>query len=161
MPEVISDTSSLQYLHQLGLLNLLPRLVGRVIIPQAVFDELEAGRALGHDLPDITSLAWLDVRAPSSSQRIASPQLGRGEIEVLALALELPEGGAVVIIDDAKARAAAVKLNLKLTGTLGVLLDAKRAGLIAALAPHLDHLDRLGFRLAPHTRSAVLELAGE
>lgn len=162
MPEVISDTSPLQYLHQLGLLDRLPRLVGRVVVPQAVVDELEAGRALGHDLPDVTALGWVGVRVPASSQQhVASPDLGRGETDVLGLALELPKGGAVVIIDDAKAREAAVRLGLKLTGTLGVLLDAKRAGLIPAVAPHLDRLDALGFRLAPHTRAAVLKLAGE
>ena len=161
MPEVVSDTSPLQYLHQLGLLELLPRLVGRVTVPQAVVDELEAGRTLGHNLPDVTSLGWVGVRAPASTQHVASPDLGRGEIEVLALALELSKGGSVVIIDDAKAREAAVRFGLKLTGTLGVLLDAKRAGLIAAVEPQLDRLDALGFRLAPHTRAAVLKLAGE
>ena len=80
---------------------------------------------------------------------------------MLALALEMPKGGAVVLIDDAKAREAAGRLGLKLTGTLGVLLDAKHARLIAAVAPHLDRLDVFGFRLAPHTRAAVLKLAGE
>ena len=161
MPEVISDTSPLQYLHQLGLLDLLPRLVGHITVPQAVVDELEAGRALGHNLPDVTSLGWASVRSPASTQQAASPDLGRGETEVLALALELPTGGAVVIIDDAKAREAAGRLGLNLTGTLGVLLDAKRAGLIVAVAPQLDNLYALGFRLAPHTRAAVLKLAGE
>lgn len=75
MPEVVSNTSPLQYLHQLGLLDLLPRLVGRVTVPQAVVDELEAGRSLGHDLPEVTSLAWVTVRIPSS-QRVTSPELG-------------------------------------------------------------------------------------
>jgi predicted nucleic acid-binding protein len=161
LPEVISDTSPLQYLHQLGLLDLLPQLVGQVAVPQAVVDELEEGRALGHDLPDVTSLGWIGVRVPASTQYVASPTLGRGETEVLALALELPKGGAVVIIDDAKAREVAGRLGLRLTGTLGVLLDAKRAGLIAEVGPQLDRLDALGFRLAPQTRTGVLKLAGE
>ena len=160
MPEVVSNTSPLQYLHQLGLLDLLPRLVGRVTVPQAVVDELEAGRALGHDLPDVTSLAWVTVRTPAAPH-VTYPELGRGETDVLSLALELPAGEMVVILDDAQAREAASRLGLKLTGTLGVLLDAKRAGLIPAVEPHLDRLDALGFRLAGHTRSAVLRLAGE
>jgi uncharacterized protein len=160
LPEVVSNTSPLQYLHQLGLLDLLPRLVGRVTVPQAVADELEAGRLLGHDLPDVTSLAWVTVSTPAS-QHVTSPELGRGELDVLSLALELPTGEAVVIIDDAKAREAAGRLGLKFTGTLGVLLDAKRAGLIPALRPHLDRLDALGFRLERQTRAAVLRLAGE
>lgn len=161
MPDVVSNTSPLQYLHQLGLLDLLPRLVGRVTIPRAVVDELEAGRSLGHDLPEVTSLGWVIVRVPATSQHVTSSDLGRGETDVLRLALELPAGGAVVILDDARARVAAGKLGLKFTGTLGVLLDAKRAGLIPAVNPHLDRLDALGFRLARHTREAVLRIAGE
>ncbi len=160
MPEVVSNTSPLQYLHQLGLLDLLPRLVGRVTVPRAVADELEAGRALGHDLPEVNSLAWVVVREPAT-QHVTWPELGRGETDALNLALELPAGEAVVILDDARAREAAGRLGLKFTGTLGVLLDAKRAGLIPALEPYLDRLDALGFRLARQTRSVVLKLSGE
>ena len=75
------------------------------------------------------------------------------------LALELHE--AVVVLDDALARRVAETLGLRLTGTLGLLLDAKRAGLIAAVGRLLDQLEALRFRLAVHTRAAVIKLAGE
>jgi hypothetical protein len=75
------------------------------------------------------------------------------------LALESPD--AVVVLDDLLARQAAEVLHLKLTGTLGLLLDAKQAGLIPAVSPLLDQLQALRFRLAPLTRTAVLKLAGE
>jgi predicted nucleic acid-binding protein len=52
-------------------------------------------------------------------------------------------------------------LQLRLTGTLGVLIDAKRAGIIPTVRPLLDQLQSLGFRLAPPARAAVLKLAGE
>lgn len=163
MPEVISNTSPLQYLHQLGLLDLLPRLVGRVTVPGAVVAELEAGRALGYDLPDVTSLGWVVVRAPAASSRakVLSPDLGPGEADVLRLALESPAGDALVILDDMSAREAARGFGLKFTGTLGVLLEAKRAGLLPEVRPHLDRLDALGFRVARETRLAVLRRAGE
>lgn len=161
MPEVVSNTSPLQYLYQLGLLDLLRQLVGRVTVPEAVVEELEAGRALGLDLPDITSLGWVIVRTPASPPREFSPDLGRGETDALRLALESPVGGVKLILDDSKAREAAGRLGLKFTGTLGVLLEAKRAGLLAAVRPHLDRLDELGFRVAGETRLAVLRLAGE
>lgn len=161
MPEVISNTSPLQYLHQLGLLDLLPRLVGRITIPQAVVEELEAGRSLGHDLPEVAALPWVGVRAPAASPRAFSPDLGRGETDVLRLALESPAGDVAVILDDMRAREAAGRFGLKLTGTLGVLLYAKRAGLLPEVKTHLDRLDALGFRLSPRTRAAVLGLAGE
>jgi hypothetical protein len=85
--------------------------------------------------------------------------LGPGESHVLALALEMP--GAVVIVDDFLARRTAEALHIPLTGTLGVLLAAKRAGLIGEIAPLLDNLQNLRFWVSPVTRTAVLKLAGE
>jgi predicted nucleic acid-binding protein len=66
-----------------------------------------------------------------------------------------------VILDDALGRRAAELLGIPMTGTLGLLLDARKAGLVHAIAPLLDQLDALGFRLSAVTRSAVLKLAGE
>lgn len=85
--------------------------------------------------------------------------LGPGETQVLMLALESSD--TFVVLDDALARQLAEALGLRLTGTLGLLLDAKRAGLLPAVGPLLDRLQALRFRLAPHTRAAVLRLAGE
>lgn len=56
MPDVIVDTSVLQYLHQLGLLQLLARLYGRVIVSPAVAEEVRRGRELGIDLPDLAEV---------------------------------------------------------------------------------------------------------
>ena len=160
MPEVICNTSPIQYLHRLDLLHILRALTGGVIVPPAVVDELGEGRALGVNLPDLSTLGWVTVRRPVSE--VAVPlvtNLGPGEAEALMLALELRE--AVVVLDDALARRVAETLGLNLTGTLGLLLDAKRAGLIPAVGPLLDQLEALRFRVAPHTRTAVLKLAGE
>lgn len=160
MPEVFSNTSPLQYLHQINLLYLLPALAGRVVVPAAVEAELAAGRRAGVDLPDPRALDWVTIRSPASAPALPLvTDLGPGETEVLALALEAPE--AIVILDDALARRVAGMLHLRLTGTLGILLDGKRAGLIPAVAPLLDRLQELRFRIAPQTRSAVLARAGE
>lgn len=66
-----------------------------------------------------------------------------------------------MILDDALARRYAHVLNLRMTGTLGVLLKAKETGLLPAVAPVLDRLENLRFRVHPETRQAVLKLAGE
>lgn len=161
MPEIISNTSPLQYLHQLGLLEFLPRLVGQIIIPQAVVEELEAGRTLGLDLPDVSSLGWITIRSPKSEGGVLFTDLGRGETDVIRLALEMPSGAAVLILDDRLARKTAAEQGLEFTGTLGVLLDAKRVGIVSAVSPYLDRLDSLGFYLARQTREAILKLAGE
>ena len=160
MSDVICNTSPIQYLHQLQLLHILPALAGRVIIPPAVVEELSQGRTSGINLPDVNVLKWVEIRRPVSE--LAVPlvtDLGSGETEVLMLALEMRE--AVVVLDDDLARRVAETLGLRLTGTLGLLLDAKKAGLIPAIAPLLEQLQTLRFRVAPHTRVAVLKLAGE
>ena len=160
MPEVICNTSPIQYLHQLGLLRLLPDLVKRVIVPPAVIEELAAGRAAGINLPDLESLNWIVVRRPASESALPLiADLGPGETEVLMLALEIE--GSVVILDDSLARQVAETRGIHLTGTLGLLLDAKRSGLILQVAPLLDQLQSLRLRLALHTRTAILKLAGE
>ncbi len=135
MPEVFSDTSPLQYLHQLDLLHILPALAGRIAVPPSVEKELLVGRNLGINLPDLVTLEWLEIRRPTS--RPALPlvnDLGPGETETL---------------------------KISFTGTLGLLLDAKKRGLIPALRPQLDRLQALRFRLASHTWRTILQLAGE
>jgi len=131
-----------------------------VIVPPAVVAELAEGRALGMNLPDLTLFNWVTVRRPVSE--LAVPlvtSLGPGETEALMLALE--SGKEVVVLDDGLGRRVAETLGLRLKGTLGLLLDAKQAGLIPTVGPLLDQLDVLRFRVAPHTRTAVLKLAGE
>ena len=160
MADVICNTSPMQYLHQVNLLRIIPSLVGQVLIPPAVNAELAVGRSLGLDLPDPAHLDWVTIRARSRFDPVSIlPGLDAGEVEVLALALQC--GDAIVILDDAVARQAAHSLGVRLTGTLGLLLDAKRAGLITRIESVLDTLQSLRFRLARQTRALVLGLAGE
>ena len=160
MPEVITDTSPIQYLYQINQLNLLPTLYKQVKMPQAVADELAQGRAQGISLPDPNSLSWMTLcPVPSSILIPEFPNLGAGEREAISLATTIPDS--LVILDDALARGYAQQLNVAITGTLGVLLKGKQAGYVGAIAPLLEELDILKFRLAPATRAAVLKLANE
>ena len=160
MPEVICDVSPIQYLHQAGLLDLLRLRYGTITIPTAVAAELREGTLRGVDLPAFEALDWIRVRKPPGGLLLPIvADLGAGEREVLALGTETLYS--VVILDDALARQYACSLNLTLTGTLGVLLKAKETGLIPAVAPVLERLQHLRFRMDPETRQAVLRLAGE
>lgn len=67
MPEIICDTSPLQYLHQLEVLDFVKTLVGQLTLPSAVVAELEEGRARGVDLPNPRELNWVTIRTPLSS----------------------------------------------------------------------------------------------
>lgn len=160
MPEAIIDTSPIQYLYQTNLLDLLTTLYNRIIIPQAVADELSEGRSQGVALPDPISRSWIRLLQVKESDLVPSlPNLGMGEREAISLAITIPDS--LVILDDALARRYARELNVTFTGTLGVLLKAKQSGYINAITPVLDQLNTLGFRLAPATRIAVLNLANE
>lgn len=125
------------------MLNLLPQLAGSVLVPPAVAQEIMVGRRAGVSLPELTSLVWLEVRHPQRKQEGQwLSDLGPGEAEVLMLGLELDQS--IVVLDDALARRVAEALGLKLTGTLGILLDAKRAGYIAAVGPYSINLTNCG-----------------
>ena len=159
MPEVVSSTTPLQYLHQAGVLEVLPRLYGRIVVPSAVADELRAGLEAGVEVPDLSFLDWIEIRSVEPSPWPVARDIHRGEAEVLALTGASP--GTLMILDDLAARRHAKLLGLKFTGTLGVLLRAKREGLIPTVAPVLDKMEECGFRLAGSTRTEVLALAGE
>ncbi len=160
MPNVIVNTSPIQYLHQTNLLDLLPTLYKTLLIPQAVVDELADGIALGVSLPNISSLSWIKIRQPQSSLILPLvTELGAGEREALALAREIKDS--LVILDDRLARRYGRLLGIQFTGTLGVLLRAKQEGYLVKIAPILDRLDALNFRLATSTRHSVLKIAGE
>lgn len=160
MPDLICDTSPLQYLHQLGLLDVLSELAEQVRVPPAVVEELAEGRAQGVNLPSPQKHAWITIQLPDSAPALLLvTDLGPGEREVLALALESDD--CVAVLDDKVARRSARRLDLQFTGTLGLLLDAKTGNLIETVAPYLDRLDDLNFHLAPETKQLILHRAGE
>lgn len=161
MPEeVISDTSPIQYLYQAECLDLLPQLYGSLTVPHGVAQEIAIGREQGISLPDLSELAWLRLQAaPALPALLQTADLGLGEREVLALAADRPT--ARVLLDERLARHFAKRLEIPYTGTLGVLLRAKKKGHLPAVRPLIDRLQELGFWLAAATRRAVLEIAGE
>src|SRR5215510_14888108 len=105
MAIVIADTSPLQYLFQVGLLDILERLFAAVQVPDAVRDELEAGRSRGFDVPDPAAFPWMQVTTTTHLPPIQRPELGSGERAALALALQ--SSASLVLLDDGAARAVA------------------------------------------------------
>ncbi len=160
MPDVISDTSPIQYLYQVELLDLLFRLYKEITIPQAVETELAEGREHGVRLPSTGQMSRFKIGIAPLEETLKLPtSLGRGEREVLALASVTPDS--LLLLDDALARQHARSLGLRFTGTLGILLKAKQSGFKVAIQPVLDELEGKGFRLDRKTRAAVLKLAHE
>jgi len=148
---VVSNSSPLIALDRIGQLDLMRALLAEVVVPPAVIHEVFADR----DPP-----AWLRVIAPAVTlDDTASPTLGRGEREAIALAVETRARR--IILDDLPARRLAASLGLPVIGTAGLVLAAKNTGLVPAVAPLLDQLVAAGFRLSPTVIAAVLAAAGE
>lgn len=148
---VVSNSSPLIALDRIGQLELLRSLVGEIAVPPAVGREVFA---------DASPPSWIRVvTASSTSDEITSPTLGRGEREAIALAAEL--GARWLILDDLPARRVAASLGLPVIGTVGLLLAAKRAALLSAVAPVLEQLTAAGFRLSASVLQSTLTAAGE
>jgi hypothetical protein len=155
--DVVSNTSPLLYLDRLGRLDLLPRLVGKVLVPAQVEQEIARGLALGRKVPDLHAQPWIEIRRAAVEHDY--PALGAGERGALDLARSLP--GATVILDDGAARAWAARLGIACVGTVGLLVEAKRRGHLERVSPDLDRLAGLGFRMAPALRLRALAESGE
>ena len=157
MPDVwVVDASPLITLDQIGCVHLLARLSLEVMVPRGVIAEVSAGpmaltveklgphRAVPVDRPDPRVAAW---------------DLGAGETEVLSWIIGNP--GAIAILDDRAARQCASTFGIRARGTIGVLLDAKRAGLLTAVAPLIEKLRSGGLYLSDTVIENALKIAGE
>ena len=162
MPDrvVVCNTSPLLYLHQIGHLDLLRLLYERVKIPAAVHAELRDGAERGIDTPPLDQCPWIDVEPVRDTTLLPVViDLGAGEAEAIALALSFPDS--LLILDDSLGRRIARLNRLTLTGTLGVLVKAKQAGLLPAVAPVIEALQRTTMYLTRDLISNVLRESGE
>ena len=158
MPVWVSNTSPICYFARLGLLDILRELLGQVRVPPAVVDEIDTGRALIPELPDLRTIDWVRIDSGPSPE-ISSIQLGPGEAEALALAGSLSD--VCILLDDFQAREQAVERGIPARGTLALLVMAKEKGLIQEVRPLIERLEKMGFRLSDAVREAVLALARE
>ncbi len=141
---VVADTSPLNYLIRLGLVDGLHRLYDRVLVPQAVLMEMrhpgapQAVRAWAQSPP-----AWLEMIEVERLDRTLASGLGNGEREAISLALTLDAD--ILLIDEQLGRKEATARRLRPVGTLAIVLEAALLG-EADLSASLASLERLGFR---------------
>jgi hypothetical protein len=159
MPAFV-NTSPIILLAKVGRLGLLRTLYGDVVVPFAVATELRAkGEASFHETESFLQSVQVQSLANSMLSRALSADLGAGEAEVIALAADVP--GALVVMDGAEGRRVARGLGLYVTGTVGVLTEAKARGHIPAIAPLLDQLVSHGLWLSERMRRIILDAASE
>lgn len=138
MPETaIVDTSALIALEKIDLLDILCKLYANIILPEAVISEF--------GIPPINCYSVMKVESSLVTLLVNDLNLGKGEAEVIGLAKET---GMKVIMDDLKARKAAETLDLRLTGTIGILLKAEKLGFIPSAYTKAKELKDRGFYIS-------------
>lgn len=159
---VVSNTSPIINLAIVSQLNLLHKLYGQVVIPQAVYDEIviegrgQAGAA------EVDNLDWIKVKKVTNPLLVTSleAELDIGEAEAIVLATEL--NADLLLIDERKGRIIANRLGINQIGLLGVLVRAKHEGLISAVGPVMDSLmTKAGFWISEDLYNHILQVTGE
>lgn len=159
---VVSDTSPINNLAAINQLYLLHQLYRTVLIPKAVYRELTDPNFPIAGATEVQTLDWIQTRAVSDRTLVEalSNELDIGEAEAIALAVEIQ--AEQVLIDERRGRLVATRLNLRYTGILGILVEAKSQGLIAEVKPLLDALvNDAGFWVAEALYNSVLQLVNE
>jgi predicted nucleic acid-binding protein len=147
---IIADTSCFIVLTNICELDLLQRVYGEIMTT------VEVTKEYGEKLPSWVKIVGVKDK---DKQKILEIQVDKGEASALALALESPDS--TLIIDDYKARKLAEKLELRYTGTIGVVIKAKLKGVIPSIKPLLYKIKSTTFRLTDEVERQALREAGE
>ncbi len=141
-------------------LGVLPVVIGEIIVPLEVGQELAAGHAKDSTWREIQSLPGIHHRTEAVViHPLISAQIDLGEAAVIQTALD--ESLTVVVLDDLKARRVALTLGLQVTGTVGILLLAKQVGLLPSVGAAIRLLETRGMWIAPSLAARAIRLAGE
>jgi hypothetical protein len=158
---VLADSSPLIALAAVGQFELLRELFGKVTITASVRDEVMARPGLpgAGEVAQAIADGWISVR-PDPRVTDEPAELGTGEASTLALSRTY-EGPCLVLMDDRVARTRAREVGVTVTGVGGLLIAARRAGLVGDVRPVLEGLTRSGFRLSDEIMAAIVEATGD
>ena len=156
---VVSDTSPISNLLKIGRIDLLRHLYQTVVIPAAVSREIEF---LEENRRLIAEIEWIRVVELKNRELLTllDGDLDSVEAEAIALSMELKAD--VLLIDEVDGRREAKNHGLEITGLVGVLLEAKKAGLIGKIRPEIENLaTKANFWMSPQLIDLALDLASE
>jgi len=152
--DVVINASPLILLDKIGRLGVLNKLFDTIYVPRAVLQELQAiGKEETINLSDITFHA-LEITNKTAVRGLLG-RLHIGEVEVIIGAIE--ENVATVVLDESAARNKAKQLGLQVTGTLGILLRARKRGLIEDIGHEIEKLKDAGMYLSDKIIKSITE----
>lgn len=156
----IVDAGPLLFLARLDRLRLLELGVEQVLVPSAVLKEIRQKPDPVLNSIEACLNDWLQ-ECPLTNMELLRflPDLGEGEREVIAQAIETRT--ASVVLDDMDARRLARRLGLQPIGTVGLLLAAKKRGLLPSLKAELERLKASGFWISQAMLQEAIKEADE
>lgn len=155
---VVSNTTPLISLGEIGLLDVIHTLYGDLWIPRAVLSEYQAGIPSHAIRPSLKGISWIVVHTALPDAAVPAT-LDAGEAEAISLARS--SGARLILIDEQRGRAAAKRLGLAIAGSIAVLLEAKAQAIVPVIRPYLDQMVAQGRRIGPRLYGQALALAGE
>ena len=156
----VLDASPIILLGKADLLKTVSPLAKVWIIPDGVIREVEAKRSIEPYLSEISfNSAVVQEKVQKIHPSIIAWNLGRGESEVLTLALGKPGTG--VVLDDLQARKCAELFDIPLIGSLGLIVLAKRKGLLNLAKPEIERLIAVGLHIDSAMLTRILSGIGE
>lgn len=159
MPNVVSNTTPIISLLKLSRLDILQELYSEISIPFAVFEEIEAGKNKRY-YQDLSKIDWINIVKIQDKKALKYfLDLDAGESEAIILATEI--GADLIIIDEKLGRFHAKHADLKVTGTIGVLIKAKNQGILKELKPLLYELIEKDVWIGETLIGEILKQAGE
>jgi len=161
-PVVVSNTTPLILLQKIGQLELIQKLYTKIYIAEAVYQEtvIEGNETTSRD-DFVSKRDWIEIVEISNkdAKKMFTTNLHEGEVETMILAIE--KSADLCIIDDLIARKYAKKLNLNITGTLGVVIVGKKRGIIKEVKPMINQLIDVGMYIGTDLYSTIISIAGE
>jgi predicted nucleic acid-binding protein len=158
---VVCNAGPLIALAMVGHLDFLQWLYRRVLVPNAVLQEVTGAGRGRIGAAEVAAAIWLE-RLPSGPplEPLLAKELGPGEAEVIAAAYRLQAD--LVLMDDRRGRRIAEQAyRLRVKGSAGLLVAAKRAGLIPTVRPLLEGMCAQGYYLSRRLIERATEEAGE
>jgi predicted nucleic acid-binding protein len=157
---IVVNTSPWIALSICGQISLLEKLYDDVYIPIGVRDEIMAGGKEGIGVRELLESSWIKIERVFDIEKIKLLyELEQGEAEVIILARE--KGINQVLIDEKVARMQAKVLGLNVIGTLGLLLKAKKNGLLPSIKLSIDKILEGGIWIKENIIKGILKDASE
>lgn len=159
---IIGDTSPISNLLAIDHIHLLPALYSQVVIPNGVAEELLRVNSRMEQIKSLLLEGWLQVKVVTDWKLYEEilVLLDKGESEAIALGIEM--NADLLLMDETKGRQLAKDYGLKVTGLLGILIEAKTKAFIISVKDLLDGLiEKAGFYVDRNLYDSVLKAAGE